>query len=193
MEESVEKYRINLEGPGFSHQEDVSREAFDEIHQLLVKLRIHGVNPKVEGVTATNDESQQPSPARFNTSAIRRFIGEHNAQRNPDKLVALVYFLQEATGQNEVTREFLRYVFNLAGFNSENYGRDMRWACRVNWLKELEGQERLLEGKKKIQTLSLTESGKAAVEAKFDEETLRKSRQPRQTKDKREKEEGGNL
>jgi len=180
MEEQEPKYKISLRGPGITYEEEVDRAVFDEVHQLMARRRTQGQNSDSSTGGTNDDERREPTlPYDAEGLKLRKFIDTHNARRNPDKIVAVAFFLQEQSGQDKVTRRELQRKLDLAGYRSENFGRDLHWACQVRWLKDLGGQKRLREGKKKAQTLRLTEAGKAAVEAKFDKETLRQSRQPR--------------
>lgn len=151
---------VTVKGPGIAIERDVPVELATDLMRLLF------------GNDASTDTERPASAGRASTAAapsgtLAEFFQQAEPKRNPDKIAAAAAYYR-AKGRTSVTREELSQIFRLAGeAEPKNFARDMRWAVKAGWIGGNDGDG-----------FYVTNTGQAAVTAKFPKEMLERTKQP---------------
>lgn len=129
--EAVPTYALTLKGDGISIDRSVSAGVAVQIVSLAM------------GGNALGTPSQHHTPAgKQSTSsgrvvAIREFLNEVSAKRNPDKITVMAIYLRDHQGRDTFSRDDVKSLFRKAGEPVPgNYARDFGLALSAGWIAE---------------------------------------------------------
>lgn len=158
--EKPQSYTLTLKGDGVS----ISRE-IDEITATAVIQAMMGSG--IGAASPFNRDRQASVPPSGLRKSLREALDEAEAKRMPDKIVTIGEFLISQAGQEDFSKEDVRARFRAAGEAAPgNFGRDFAWTVSNGWVAEDPNNP----GRYYV-----TQTGKAAIEAKFSGEVKKKS------------------
>lgn len=157
------RYKLKLSGSGISIDTDIS----EAIAQQIVVVAFGGDSqPTTRGVAeAAAGLGGPPGDA----IALSEFITKCQAQRIPDKITAVAYYLKNYKSQGTFTKADLKQKFREAGetVSAHLTARDLTWAIKNKWIARDPGDH---------DRLYITGTGETAVNEKFSQVVKRKSR-----------------
>ena len=123
-------YALSLTGDGISVQRQVPL----SVALQIVSLAMGGIDQN------SRSSAQRPvSPQRRANPAvaIREFLDDVSAKRNPDKITAMAVYLRDHLGRESFSRDDVKALFRKAGEAAPaNYARDFGVALSSGWIAE---------------------------------------------------------
>ncbi|MCT8999010.1 hypothetical protein [Chelativorans intermedius] len=185
MEESEPKetFAITIKGDGISIEKSVS----SQTARQLINIILGGGGstyenvPRQEHPVSSNRVSAEerssgplgspgPSVSPGRRVSLREFLDDAQAQRNPDKIVAIAEYLYVHDSIDLFTRDDIKGRFRVAGEAAPaNFPRDFSWAVRNGWIAE---------DLKSAGSFYVTQKGRTAIENKFSGEIKKATSQP---------------
>jgi hypothetical protein len=163
------KYKLSLTGEGITVERDVSGDVARDIIALVM------------GGTVTSRGTRQTTPSGpkgATGKSIREFIDETGAKKNPQIVTAIGQYLIDQEGQERFTRTEVKARFAQAGEPTPaNIHRDFALAVTSGWIAENPRNE-----------FYVTDSGRRAIEARFEGQKIRRPRRRSGKKVTKEKE-----
>lgn len=158
------KFKLSLKGEGITVEQDVPAAVARDIIAIVL-----GGAPSTRGARGT--PMSQASGTGSNLS-IREFVDEAGAKKNPHIVTAIGQYLIDVDGQERFTRAEVKAKFAKAGEPTPaNISRDMAHAASSGWVAENpRGQ------------FYVTDTGRRAIEAKFEGQQIRRPRRRTATK-----------
>jgi hypothetical protein len=99
--------------------------------------------------------------------SLREFLTDADAKRMPDKIVTIGEYLMSQAGQEDFSGDDVRDRFRAAGeVAPANFSRDFKWTISNGWVAE---------DPKNPGRYYVTQTGRAAIQAKFSDEVKKKS------------------
>jgi hypothetical protein len=124
-------YALTLKGDGIS----IDRKIPADIAVQIVSLAMGGGASGVSSSGPQGPTTQQRTPGP--TVAIREFLNEVSAKRNPDKITAMAVYLRDHQGRDSFSRDDVKSLFRKAGESvPANYSRDFGLALSSGWIAE---------------------------------------------------------
>lgn len=171
-EEQALSYELSLTGPGMTIKRTVGQDVALGVITLLMEgapaaatTRSVPLSPGRAPVGLTVSRTASPE-----SHTVGEFLGEVEAKRNPDRIVAFGAYLEDAMGKRPFTRDDIRSQFSRAGEPMPaNFGRDFGWAMANKWIAAAHGSK---------DEFFVTNTGRKALEAKFSDEFIKKTRRP---------------
>ena len=143
-------FQIALEGPGISIERNIPQAIAEQVALLVL--------------TGSTGQVQSSEPV-----SLHEFLLECRAKRNPERFVAIAYFLKKYRKKNSFDKNDFVDGFEEAGEPfPANFGRDFSSVKEAGWIAIKTGRPG---------TFYLTQSGHAVVEAKFPATIRRKSQE----------------
>ncbi len=169
-----EGFTLRIEGTNLHFEKRVGRLVASYVMSIALGLiRV----PKIRIPIFLDGDFTEPPSVQCKDPELREFIIEHNAERNPDKILAIaVYYLGTREDDKDAITSGSRIAmgFKQAGFEKpSNFARDLRWTIANGWLKSIDKSD------KSLTKLLVTEEGIKAVEEKFSDEVKARTPQPR--------------
>jgi hypothetical protein len=158
--EMEQTYTLSLTGDGIS----IERVVDQETARAIVGIVLGGRRDSNAAPMPTGAQSPRVSQERM---SLREFLNEAEAKRMPDKIVSIGEYLMSHAGQEGFSVEDLRSGFRLAAEPlPANFRRDHQWTVSNGWIAE---------DPRNPGTYYVTQSGKAAIEAKFSGDVKKKT------------------
>jgi hypothetical protein len=155
--ENKPDYRITLNGEGI----DVTQQVDQATARLLLNILLEG------HIARPSDPIEDISAAMKPRHSLREFLDDVEANRNPEKIVAIGEHLAISEGQADFSRDDIRGKFRAAGEAApRNFSRDFSWSISNGWIAE-DSQNK---GR-----FYVTKTGKEAIQARFSPEIKKKS------------------
>ena len=140
-----ETFNISLKGPGIS----IEREISDQVAQQVALLVL----------TGTTHPSLPAEPL-----SMSAFLQQSNARRNPERFIAIAYFIKKYRNRPSFDKNDLIDGFEEAGQQfPANFSRDFKTVKSSGWIAPKSGRPG---------TFYLSDQGASAVETKFSDKTL---------------------
>lgn len=178
MEDSDKKavtYRLTLKGDGVT----VEREVTEDHARQIIAIVMGGAAMAGAPARPSASAGGITRAASGQIPALREFVDEVGAQRNPEKIVAIGAYLVDHLGQDNFSREEVKSQFKNAGEGVPgNYPRDFRWAIIAGWI----APDPNTSGR-----FFVTDSGRDALTQKFPDEIRERTRQAKTTRRRRRK------
>jgi hypothetical protein len=150
-------YKLSLKGDGITVEREVSGDIAGDIIAVVI-----GGGVPVRGVRAP----ARTVPRSPSGMSIREFIDEAGAKKNPQIVTAIGQYLIDHEGQERFTRSDVKSKFAQAGEPvPANLGRDVSLAVSSGWVAESSRNE-----------FYVTESGRHAIESRFEGRKIRRPR-----------------
>jgi hypothetical protein len=152
-----EGFDLSLTGTGISLSRKVDRDAALQILAIAM------------GGGQQAQRQQQEVARSGDRVALREYINQVEATRNPDKILAIGKYLVQYRGQKSFTSTDVKAQFRAAAEAIPgNFPRDFRWAVTNGWIAE----DPATPGEYYI-----TSSGEAALSARFSGDVKKKTGQ----------------
>jgi hypothetical protein len=124
-------YDLTLKGDGISIDRPVSADIAVQIMSLAMGGSAANPAPSSPRVSAVPQRESGP------TMAIREFLNDVGAKRNPDKIIAMAIYLRDHQGRDSFSRDDVKGLFRKAGEAiPANYSRDFGLALSSGWIAE---------------------------------------------------------
>jgi hypothetical protein len=150
--ENLPTYALTLIGEGMSITRDVDQPTARAIVDIVLGGR-PSISPRAE------QGGPQVSQSDGKRMSLREFLNEADAKRMPDKIVTIGEYLISQTGQEDFSGDDVRDRFRAAGeVTPANFSRDFKWTISNGWVAE---------DPKNAGRYYVTQTGKAAIQAKF--------------------------
>lgn len=157
-------YDLSLKGEGITVERRVPSDIARDIIAVVMGGTVAGRRDRA---------STSGAPGTSLGMSIREFIDETGAKKNPQIVAAIGLYLIDHEGQERFTRSDVKARFAQAGEPTpSNIGRDVGLAVTSGWIAENPRNQ-----------FYVTDSGRRAIEAKFEDQTIRRPRR-RSTKSK---------
>lgn len=135
-----EAFNISLKGPGVTIEREISEEVAQQVALFILTGATH--HPRHTEPLSLND-----------------FLQQSNARRNPERFIAIAYFIKKYRNRISFDKNDLIDGFEEAGQKfPANFSRDFKAVKSSGWIAHKSGRPG---------TFYLTESGVSAVETKF--------------------------
>jgi hypothetical protein len=155
-------YTLLLKGDGIS----IEREIDQTTARAVVGIVMGGLPEKMPGPAPAQNGSPVARASRDHVS-LREFLNEAEARRMPDKIVSIGEYLIAHAGQEEFSADDLRNGFRSAAEPlPANFRRDFQWTISNGWIAE---------DPRNPGAYYVTQSGRAAIEAKFSGDVKKKT------------------
>ena len=152
-------YKLSLKGKGITVEQDVPADVARDIIAVVM-----GGGAGTRGPRPTAPSAGAPRTAAG--VSVREFIDESGAQRNPQIVTAIGLYLMDHEGQERFTRSEVKNKFSQAGEPTpSNIGRDVALAVSSSWIAENPRNQ-----------FYVTDTGRRAIEAKFEGQKIRRPR-----------------
>lgn len=159
-------YELSLKGEGIT----VEREVSGDVARDIIAVVMGGV------AGARRPRAVSPGsvgPPRLGVS-VREFIDDAGAKKNPQIVTAIGQYLIDHDGQERFTRSDVKNRFSQAGEPTPgNMGRDVALAVSSGWIAENPRNQ-----------FYVTDSGRRAIETKFEGHAIRRPRRRSSKKSK---------
>lgn len=162
-----EEFELSLKGTGISLTRNVNR---DEALQILAIAMGSGGGFATGPRQPQEPRQHQQSPvATGSRMALREYIDQVEAKRNPDKILAIANYLVDHRKQESFTSEQVKGQFRAAAeATPANFARDWRWTITNGWI----APDHDVPGE-----FYVTSSGHEALAACFSQEVKKKTGQ----------------
>lgn len=133
-EEATLEYDLKLTGAGIS----IARKISQDVALQIIAAIMGGVPPShVAQTHAPQQVVPEAKPATGRTVAIREFLNQSGAKRNPDKITAIAIYLRSHLNRETFSRDDIKGWFRKAGEPvPANYSRDFSAALSTGWIAE---------------------------------------------------------
>lgn len=171
-ENKQEGFTLKIEGPNMNFEKKIGWMVANHIIGVATGL-IRITDPRV-AVSGSGESDGGEFDVRDHE--LRDFVIKHEANRNPDKIVAIAaYYFQDPERVIEtVSGARIIQGFRYAGFKPpSNFARDLRWTIANGWMAPTDEEDKTLS------KLVVTDKGYEAVKKKFSEEVKADTPQPR--------------
>lgn len=156
----MDYFQITISGDDFLFSRKVSYDQVKKITQLVLSDAVTSqtTEPKSSSLESTTPSTSQTS--------LVQFLEQTQAQRSPDKITAIIYYLREYQHLPVSTKDDISQAFEAAMLPlPKNLNRDIRWAEKNGWIAEKSGQGGFY----------LTTVGKDVVDAHFPKDVTKKT------------------
>jgi hypothetical protein len=146
-------FRLKIDGPGINVDQPVTREVAQRV--LLLMFGGEGQPPPKRGLGGDHPRREE----RDDDAEPHDFLGKHEANQIPEKIVALGVYMEERQDKDSFSREDLLKAFEDADESTpKNFPRDMKTTLKRKWIAEKRGAEG---------QFYTTKKGKQALAANF--------------------------
>jgi hypothetical protein len=163
-------YELSLTGPGTT----IKRKVDQDVALGIITLVMEGM-PVAPGTRSVPLNQGRPATGVTlprtgrGAQSVGEFLAEAQAKRYPDKIVAFGVYLEDYADKKPFTRDDIRSQFPRAGEGiPANFSRDFRWAVANKWVAADHGSK---------EEFFVTTTGRKALEAKFSDEFVKKTKQ----------------
>jgi hypothetical protein len=164
-------YNVKVTGEGLTLEREVPKEIGEKIVVLVLSngaARFATSSP-VQASPAGTVLAMQGSSTDESEMSVREFLNTHKAQRIPDKITAIGYFLKNTRGHSAFSRaDIVREFEAAAEAIPKNLNRDMKWTLKAAWIAPKQGSK---------DTYYVTNEGSQAVEKHFPSDLVKRTRQ----------------
>jgi hypothetical protein len=158
--EKAPSYALTLKGDGIS----ISRDLDQATARAIVEIVLGGTPSKGAPSHVSKSGAATLNGQRI---SLREALDAAEAKRMPDKIVTIGEYLISHAGQEDFTRDDIRARFRAAGEATPgNFGRDFAWTVSNGWVAE---------DPQNPGHFYITQTGMAAIQAKFSHEVKKKS------------------
>src|ERR1700720_1060793 len=124
-------YALELTGDGVS----ISRQVSQAVALQIIAITMGGASPAPISTVPASDKPRRTSSGQV--VAIREFLNDSGAKRNPDKIVAIAIYLRDHLNRETFSRDDVKGLFRKAGEPAPgNYARDFAVAVSAGWIAE---------------------------------------------------------
>ena len=182
-------YNVKIEGNGLSLEREVSEEVGNQIVVLILAGERQIQSAPLQNETPNNsalEDLHQINGSIMNGAnpplSVQEFLVSCAAKRNPDKILAIGYYLKNFQEKDEfITSDIVKNFQDAAEKVPQNISRDIRWAVQSSWIAKKTGMK---------DTYYVTNTGIQVVENKFPKSLVDKTRGKQSPAKKTRKKEG---